>query len=287
MKIAFCIPGIVGSLQGKYGIGQTIDPRIGHYFHKKHIFNNNDVDVFIHSWSVNFQNMLIDLYDPKKYIFEKQIDFKQNSLRNNSIKSRWYSTKKVVELKRQYEIENNFEYDCVMLYRFDHVFLRDICLNEFNMDYFYVSHTNMHGLRDIDCNCTSLSMVTDCWLFSNSKNIDIFSQIYDTWKEDGSLNPHLSTKNKMREIVGNDRIKQVLYPRQDNECARALYEDCWYKFGQFNINNLKRYDFDYYPIERFPGCGKTTPRMPIKEKQQLCFDNLPPFWIKTNKGAQD
>ena len=46
MKVAFCLVGIVGSVQGKYGLdgtanstkGTPVDFRIGHHFHKKHIF---------------------------------------------------------------------------------------------------------------------------------------------------------------------------------------------------------------------------------------------------------
>ena len=87
MRIAFCLVGIVGSVQGKYGLdgttnstkGLPVDFRIGHHFHKKHIFDHNDVDVFIHSWSNEFKDQLLDLYQPKKYIIEEQIDFKQNT----------------------------------------------------------------------------------------------------------------------------------------------------------------------------------------------------------------
>ena len=110
MRIAFCLVGIVGSVQGKYGLdgttnstkGLPVDFRIGHHFHKKHIFDHNDVDVFIHSWSNEFKDQLLDLYQPKKYIIEEQIDFKQNTHRMNSICSRWYSTAISVGLKKQY-----------------------------------------------------------------------------------------------------------------------------------------------------------------------------------------
>ena len=44
MRVAFCLVGIVGSVQGKYGLdgttnstkGLPVDFRIGHHFHKKH-----------------------------------------------------------------------------------------------------------------------------------------------------------------------------------------------------------------------------------------------------------
>ena len=119
MRIAFCLVGIVGYVE-KYGSGKPIDPNVAHEYNKKHIFDVNDnVDVFIHSWSTEFREEILNLYKPKKHIIEEQIDFNQNDIRLNSIKSRWYSTKEVIKLKNKYEKENDFEYDFVMIYTFD------------------------------------------------------------------------------------------------------------------------------------------------------------------------
>ena len=46
-------------------------------------------------------------------------DYKKSFKRCENLLSRWYSTKKVVDLKRKYEIENNIEFDLVMLTRLD------------------------------------------------------------------------------------------------------------------------------------------------------------------------
>ena len=63
-KVALCLMGIVGAVEHPNGKGQPVDYRIGHHFHKKHIFNHNDVDVFMHSWSVDFAQELVDIYQP-------------------------------------------------------------------------------------------------------------------------------------------------------------------------------------------------------------------------------
>ena len=34
-----------------------------------------------------------------------------------------YSRETVINLKREYEVENNFQYDCVILMRYDHRFM--------------------------------------------------------------------------------------------------------------------------------------------------------------------
>ena len=77
MRIAFCLVGIVGYVE-KYGSGKPIDPNVAHEYNKKHIFDVNDnVDVFIHSWSTEFREEILNLYKPKKHIIEEQIDFNQ------------------------------------------------------------------------------------------------------------------------------------------------------------------------------------------------------------------
>ena len=115
MRIALCFVGLTGSVDFGYGLGKPIDPRIAHHHHTKYIMDENEnVDVFIHSWSTDFKDMLIDLYKPKKHIIEKQVDFGRDTIRNNSTISRWYSTEMVSNLVREYETENDFKYDWVI-----------------------------------------------------------------------------------------------------------------------------------------------------------------------------
>ena len=72
MRVAFCLVGIVGSSNFGMGLGKPIDFRLGHHFHKKHILDNNDVDVFIHSWSTQYKYGIINSYKPKKHLVEEQ-----------------------------------------------------------------------------------------------------------------------------------------------------------------------------------------------------------------------
>ena len=66
MKIAFCLYGLVGSATEKYGLGADIDYRIGHHLNEKYIFDKNDtIDVFMHSWSTDYEKGLVDVYKPK------------------------------------------------------------------------------------------------------------------------------------------------------------------------------------------------------------------------------
>ena len=57
MKVAVCLIGMIGGKSGKYGLNQSSDVlQLGYEQYKKHIFDNNDVDVFCHSSSVDFKD---------------------------------------------------------------------------------------------------------------------------------------------------------------------------------------------------------------------------------------
>ena len=75
MKVALCLSGIVGGCESRSGggsYGNTIHPKLGYSFWKKSLLDHYDVDVFIHSWSVEQQNLLNDLYRPQLCKYEKQ-----------------------------------------------------------------------------------------------------------------------------------------------------------------------------------------------------------------------
>ncbi len=137
MKLALCLCGIVGGATGKGGHG-TLETtkqvlKIGYNRYKKNLIDVNNADIFIHCWTKELEQEIISLYQPKKYTIEKQKFFEipdhvtgggpNQPNRKQNHYSRWYSTKKVVELKKQYEEENNFEYDFVMVSRFDHALI--------------------------------------------------------------------------------------------------------------------------------------------------------------------
>ena len=173
-KVAICFYGLTGSLNKKYGIGKNLDPKIAFKYYKKNILNK-DTDVFIHSWSVNFKKELVKLYKPKSHIIERQKNFKTNysnfefkkiyyyfklfikfllnqtnlkeqlkisRIRSHAIKSRWLSSKKVLNLKDKYEKKHKFKYDIVLLTRLDLIFLKKINLKKIDSNFFYASNWN-------------------------------------------------------------------------------------------------------------------------------------------------
>ena len=215
-KIALCLSGKIGNTKGKSGYFES-DPRIlnvGHEHYKKHIIDKNEVDLFIHCWDTNLKDNIIEKYNPKKYIIEKQIKFKIPSYvmgekkRCQNHYSRWYSNKIVNKLRREYEIENNFKYEFVMTSRFDLAFETDIIFNNYNNKYFYAGKWSkvsnklgkdlfkggrgpLYSLMRINgriintLNLTNIGYpdtkdgLLDLWFFSNSDYSTEFFNLYD------------------------------------------------------------------------------------------------------------
>ena len=283
MRVALCLYGLTGSVDFGLGLGKPIDPRIGHYHHMKRIIEpNENVDVFFHTWSVDFEDMLVDLYKPKGYIAEKQILFNPNSVGKNSIPSRWWSNAVVMQLKRKYEEENGFKYDWVMLYRFDHIFLVNLNFSEFDNQYIYFRHTNglrapqqySHGYpgRE-DCRCYGKRgnhgvRLQDVFVFSSSENMDKFASLYEYHETSGEpfLDPHDGCYVQLKRVGLADKLKFAFFgydphaPHNIMQCEimRALFEDPTYdETKEFDIKNFTMFtdNLTSNPIvqSRFPG----------------------------------
>jgi hypothetical protein len=122
MKIALCLHGLFDSTTDSTSNGLD-----GHEYIKKHILEKGDVDVFIHSWEVEKQGLIEAIYQPKKSIFEPQIDFKETIIKNSldnlagaprspqNVLSHLYSVSEVMRLP----YESDTKYDIVIKSRFD------------------------------------------------------------------------------------------------------------------------------------------------------------------------
>lgn len=86
MKVALCLFGNVGIKKSAANRKWTrnvklesseanTNPEIAFDYYKKHLLDIYDVDVFIHSWSKDYKDTLINLYKPIDCIIEGQRDF--------------------------------------------------------------------------------------------------------------------------------------------------------------------------------------------------------------------
>ena len=190
-KIALCLHGIHGGIsKGKMYDSTNFDLGINnssikvletaHKYYSKNIESYNDIDIFFHSWDVDLEERLVELYKPKGYRVEQQKKFYIPSYvgdtgggyttqRGQAHYSRWYSFLKSNDLKKEYERKNNFKYDLVMQSRFDLCWLDKIVFEEeFNSDFFYTSTPIVSGKKELP----------DRWFVSDSNKMDKFSEMY-------------------------------------------------------------------------------------------------------------
>ncbi|NCF71471.1 MAG: hypothetical protein GWP59_07200, partial [Chlamydiales bacterium] len=215
---------------------------------------NGDVDVFVHSWSKDFEKEINDLYQPTAAVFEEQVDFHSTPLLVNQVRhfksvfpilkkhgirkgiaqlnklvhracSRWYSTKKVVELKKQYERKKGFSYDAVMLIRFDLCFFKKIIFSNYDLNYFYASHRNPVVFKEYSIEAVETIRdeglaLEDLWFFSSSESINAFSELYRSIY-DYSIRPPIASKNHVDFL--RKPLKYELYRGRDYEMVREFY----------------------------------------------------------------
>jgi hypothetical protein len=170
MKVALCLSGMVGSSQ-RWGDGEQLDYRISYDYLKEVIINQCDVDIFIHSWSVEHEKELCNLYKPKDFLFEKQVDFKYKNPKSFAIMSQGYTRKSSVRLALNYEITNNINYDFIVLTRFDLAWFKKFNFDTMDKSKIYALGPEAHG------------KINDFVFISNPKNMEMLNDSYDKLSE--------------------------------------------------------------------------------------------------------
>jgi hypothetical protein len=204
MKIALCLSG-----QPRNAIPTS-------YRIKQSIIDNNDVDVFLHSWydqenlsfekrcpghwhrtaDIDIDKKLLDIYQPKAYLFEKPKHWSNNKIivTEDNIRrffdyglqdpngtetfgkyivdichSQWYSNARVNLLKEDYAITNNIKYDFIIKLRYDvspNIKINFSC-NEYKDDILYYQELNQ-----------PLNMISDWFAMGSNKVMNVWSSMY-------------------------------------------------------------------------------------------------------------
>lgn len=264
MKIALCLFGLTGGITDKNGNGEKLNPSVAYNFYKKNIIENQNVDVFIHSWSNSFKKELVEIYNPKKFIIEDQIAFPESykhpsvieEIKNSTIKktiksflkgenkkkrisnsklysfrahSRWYSSKMSISLKKTYEKENNFEYDFVMVSRLDLGIFKKIDFSKLEKNVFYAGHRNNAPNKNNnfkgDYNNENKNFeFNDLFFIGSSGDLDKFSKLFD-YINCYKISPHASSYSHTIKYVKPKQIKYLLYRWFDFELIRRKLYD--------------------------------------------------------------
>ena len=191
MKVAVCFFGLHPDETWK---GQKIKKDKCFELWQKNVFNINDCDIFMHSFSKK-QNELLK-YNPKEYLFEKEensdIDFEEiNKIEEQNKQKKkyngWnlsktkinyyisYGMKRTIELMSNYELKNNIKYDLVLLSRIDICWLIPINFNELNTNKIYSAIWGKDNIH-------SETGLLGYWLISNSNNMKKIGTFYDNQK---------------------------------------------------------------------------------------------------------
>ena len=228
MRIALCLQGLSSGYNEKNNPVSSL-PCLESI--KSNIISINDnVDIFIHTWNEkkSIKDSIKHLFkkELKNSIFEKQIIFEDknnppiyqpvHNRQYHVTKSRWYSQMKSIELKKQYEKENNFTYNFVMISRFDCLYYTPIDFTTLDPTKFYASHWEGKTSAGVPHN---LNGFLDYWFIANSSNMDLFGDLYnklDEYLSEGiSLSNHVLSKYYIEKLGLTDNISYMLNEHKD------------------------------------------------------------------------
>ena len=231
-KVALCLHGLVGNLE-KYGKGAVIPYKLVYDSYIQNLYDKSiEIDIFLHSWSMDLEDEIKLLYNPKSSIFEKQkmfVDEKIIGKKEFAVTSRFYSLMVSNSLKIEYEKNKGFVYDYVLMGRFDVLLNKKIDFRKINNKYFYLpSPTNPHGSS---CQCDFCDrhgnhpQMNDLIFLSSSRNMNIFSSLYSNLNEYGRETGHTVVASHMRKTglidIAADYFKQI----------PPKYPNLWTKIG--------------------------------------------------------
>lgn len=231
MNIAICFFGLSGGMNDKNELINNSDSlkSIKNLIIKPNKDIGNKCDIFFHTWKYKNldNNKIINDYNPIEYIIDKRIHF-DNDIKWNYIYSRWYSHSKVLKLKMEYEKKNNFEYDYVLLVRFDCIFFEKIIFNFSNK---YIYSALWYG-----ANYESQKIeLLDYWFISNSKNMNIIATIYDNLNNYKSKYAEFYIKQGSKVKSNHSLIK--IHLDENNLSNKLKY--VFVEFIHFTLNKWK------------------------------------------------
>lgn len=181
MRIAICLSGL---------------PRCYNYYHESilNFFSPHEVDVFMHLWGDHLtdsqKDELVQIWKPKSIRFDNQKSPEFNEFRNwahtvwkeglrpagrlpDPIWPMWYSVQEANELKKKFELENNFKYDVVCRLRTDMWFMNSTWTNSISKiapKTIIVGNIRGYG-----------GGIGDAVAMGDSKSMDAYSALYSLW----------------------------------------------------------------------------------------------------------
>jgi hypothetical protein len=219
-KIAVVLYGIVGGMTWRNGIGEPSNIEDCYKTLKYNILRHYNCDIFIHSWSIEHRDRIINTFNPITSLIEPQEYFGYSDKIDHSFDneegfkfralSRWTSTKRAIELKTNYEIQRGFRYKWVIIPRIDLVYFTELDLTKFEEGVFYIMYSPLFGENNF-CQRRSVPAIDDEIFMCSSEHSNKFSLIADDIKSGKYAafagDPHLLSLTKIIEILSGDKSK--------------------------------------------------------------------------------
>lgn len=247
-KVAIILRGGVGKSCGKLGHTSTdlySDYPYINYFSVKdsiyrHIIDSNpnyEFDFFIHCWNEDLKDSLVELYQPKKYLFEsntpyvEEINKKLNA--SNRDQKCFGEVSVALSIAKGCELVEEYgeKYNKIISARPDYLYWRDMNLDEYDNDKVYgtqlvQNHTNLDG---------------ESHYVMSYENIHLLKSLYSSIGPSNPPDCHIFVKRHIISAFGS-LYTDKFYTGRDHESVRKL---------KYNINDgtLRK--------EQLPGYGLT------------------------------
>lgn len=224
MRVALCFFGLPRAME------------ISYILQKWYFIDPLNCDVFIHTWNINHagyrfkrntetyiikyedsppphqktedpadpcytmtnEDFIKDVIKPKKYIIDDYQLF-TTKYGDGSAAAMYYSIQQSNNLKKEFEKENMFEYDMVLISRFDLIPRRSLNQNEIESSKNCI-FTNVN--RDIDAMPPWPVRKSDMFIFGNNRDMNIYADSFETWK----INRHLIGEHVFQKHCFDNRI---------------------------------------------------------------------------------
>ena len=244
-RAALCIRGAVSKIDSRFPYKNIMYTSNAPYINyrsvynsiKKHIINANsdfDVDIFFQSWSYDIKNELVQLYNPVSCIFEDnsiyadEIEDKCQIASDFGGISQALAIQKVLTLKEEYENNNGFKYDIVILFRPDILIWTDMIFSNYDLSYFYTDgHPENQG---------------DIHFVMNSEHANIFKNLYLSIDNGNYHEQHAWIKRYIIEYCKFNIQSDILKPGIHEEVLRKILETSVAK-GFITIEQINSYNY--------------------------------------------
>jgi hypothetical protein len=226
LKVALCMRGAVSKGDARfiykndlYNDSEYVDYAKCFRSILKHIIEPNkdkyEFDIFCHCWNYDLEDEICKLYNPKKKLFE------DNRKYNNEISdlcqdpsdfsgiSQSLTIQKSINLKEEYEMENNIHYDIVILYRYDVFLWKNILL----MNYINLEKNIIYVNGDT---------ISDFHFIMNNEVSKSFKYLYNSVKLGNRHKTHYWIKNYIIHYMNKELVADNIFPARCQACIRKL-----------------------------------------------------------------